>query len=153
MTIPGAGIVQKLVDFALHPVLSELTPCLDSYGPYEGNTQLEKWYGGPGPVKSEQFVSASSGVLVTLNGAVPPEWGYRVGWVSAGGEVDAAEYVPPLGQVVVLHQLRTGLWVVTQIEAVTRVPLVLMWNVAVPGQLGLLVAPGVKFDLYFLCVG
>jgi len=153
VTIPGAGVVQRLTDFVLHPTLGTLTPCLDGYGPYEGNVTIEKWYGGPGPVMSEQFVTSTHGVFVQLHGTIPPEWGYTKGWVSPDGNLDAGAYTPALAQVVVAHQLLTGLHVLTQVTSIETLPWLTMWDVAVPSTIGILVAPRLKVDLYWLCVG
>jgi hypothetical protein len=54
---------------------------------------------------------------------------------------------------VVAHQLLTGLHVLTQVTSIDTLPWLTMWDVAVPSTIGILVAPRLKVDLYWLCVG
>jgi len=139
-----------IIDLATHPPIGLLNPFLDYFGPYTGNHTLTQYSETPGPVFTIRNVDYSYGVLVQLNGAIPPEWGYQLGWVSDDGQYDESAYSPPLGQLVVQHQFPGGIYVTTQREWIVTFPFVLMWQVALPARIGLRTAPGVSLDLMYL---
>jgi hypothetical protein len=139
-----------LIDFYLHPPIGLLEPQLDYYGPYSGNVTVSTWSPTPGPIFTPTFVSASYGVSVQLSGSIPIHWGRELGWVSDDGQSDETVFRPALGQLVVQHRFPTGAWVTTQMQVITNPGSVILWAVSLPGRLGLLVAPGLEFDLLFL---
>ena len=150
MTVPPAPTITGLIDFALHPPLGLLEPRLDYYGPYQGNNTITTWSLTPGPVYTPRPLTDTYGVMVQLDGALPPSWSHSLGWVSEDGQYDETVYDPPIAQVVVQHQFHSGAWVTTQVAAIATWPTALTWQVALPGRVGLLVAPYVSVDLFWL---
>lgn len=143
------GIIQPL----LHPPLGFLTTHLDGHGPYSGNVELSVWSSTVGPIYTDLNVSDTFGVYVTINGSIPAGWGFITGWVSDDAQYDEAIYEERLAQIVVQHQLLSGLWVSTQIVELRSFPHAVLWDTALPGRIGLLVAPGLAVDLFYLLVG
>lgn len=139
-----------LIDFYLHPPIGLLTLELDRHGPHTGNKDITQWSSTPGPIFTNHPVSASYGIYVQLNGLIFPTFGYETGWVSADGQYDEARYENRLAQVVIQHQFVGGAWVTTQLLDVHSVPRCIFWDVALPGRIGLLTAPGLSFDFFFL---
>lgn len=139
-----------LVDFVLHPPIGLLTPTLDGRGPYMGNVTRATWSTTLGPVFTDRPVSSSFGVQLLPHGAIPPRWGSRSGWVSDDGQYDQTVYVPAVAQLVVQHQFPNGAWASTQVVTIDSFPLVVLWEIALPGRIGLLVAPGWALDLFYL---
>lgn len=136
----------------LHPPIGLLRPHLDFHGPYSDNQTLTTWSITAGPIYSDSPVADTFGVVWTLNGAIQPERGFRTGWVSPDGQYDEAEYDIPLAQLVVQHQFLSGAWVTTQKLWINSFPGTLLWDVALPGRIGLLVSPGLALDLFYLLV-
>lgn len=142
------GVVQQF----LHPPLGLLRPHLDYRGSYSGNQTLTIWSDVPGPTFASLPVSNTFGALIQLDGAIPAGWGWTSGWTDPLGQYTEDAYEPRLAQVVVQHQLVGGIWVTTQVEEIVSFPRVVLWDVALPGRIGLLVAPGLAFDLFYLLV-
>jgi hypothetical protein len=141
-----------IIDTILHPPIGVLIPRLDYHGPYEGNVTVTEFSTTPGPIFTDIDVRASYGVVVQLNGAIPAGFGFTNGWVSDDTLYDEAIYDVRLLQLVVQHQFSGGAWVSTQVENIYSFPKVILWTEALPGRVGLLVAPGLAFDLLFLGV-
>jgi hypothetical protein len=139
-------------DQFLHPPLGLLRPHLDYHGPYSGNVTRTVWSDTPGPVFSDLPVSESFGVVIQLNGAIPAGYGLTLGWESPDTLYSADEYEIRLLQLVVQHQFISGAWTTSQLVSVNSFPTTVLWSVALPGRLGLYVAPGLAFDLFFLLV-
>lgn len=95
-------------------------------------------------------VNQSFGVVVHLNGPIPPGWGYTRAWVSADGQLDTTAYSPPLCQVVACHQFPGSYWIPTQNWWVESVPNLVFWEMQQPGKVGLYVLPGLQVDLFWL---
>lgn len=142
------GLAQQF----LHPPLGLLRPHLDYHGPYSGNVTVDQWSATAGPVFTNYDVSDTFGVLVQLNGGIPAGYGLTLGWVSDDAQYSGDVYDERLLQVVVQHQLLGGAWVTSQLEEVFDFPLAILWREALPGRIGLLAAPGLAFDLFFLQV-
>lgn len=142
MTSIDIGVVEQF----LTPPLGVLTPHIDTSGPYSGNQTLSTWSSGV-PVAN------TFGVIWRVNGAIPAELGYKLGWVDPLSINSGEEYEERLVQVVVQHQLLSGAWITTQIEDCYQTSGTIRWKDATPGRLGLYVLPGLAFDLYFLQVG
>lgn len=136
----------------LHPPIGLLVPHLDYRGPYSDNATLTTWSITAGPVYTDSPVANTFGVLVQLAGAIPVERGFITGWVSPDAQYDEAEYDIPLTQLVVQHQFLSGAWTTTQREWIRSWPFTLLWDVALPGRIGLLVSPGLAVDLFYLLV-
>lgn len=141
-----------VIDFFLHPPLGVLTQRLDYFGPYSGNVTRTQYSSTPGPIFTPIGVNLTFGVIVQLNGAIPAGWGYTSGWEDPLGLLDENMYDERLCQLVVQHQLIGGAWITTQLLEVRSFPRLIMWEVAFPGRIGLLVAPGLAFDLFYLTV-
>lgn len=136
----------------LHPPLGVLRPHLDYHGPYSGNVTLDVWSATPGPVFTDIAVADTFGTIVQVNGAIPSGLGRTLGWNDALGLYTGDIYEERLVQVVVQHQLLGGAWVNSQVFDIRSFPVPLLWAEALPGRLGLLVAPGLSFDLFYLQV-
>ena len=142
-----------LIDFFLHPPIGAMGMHLDNYGPYSGNVQLTSWSSTPGPVYTPLPVSNTFGAVIQLNGAIPAGYGYTLGWYDTLALYSEDRYDERLVQVVVQHQLLSGSWLSTQVMDVHSFPTFILWDVALPGRIGLYVAPGLSFDLFYLLVG
>lgn len=151
MTVPNQ-VTSGLIDFIQAPPLGLLAAHLDFFGPYSGNVTVSSWSRTPGPVFEPIDVSNSFGVLWNLNGAIPSRWSFTNGWVSADGQNDETTYRPRLAQLNVQHQLLSGAWVTTQQVDVVSFPGFMRWDEALPGRVGLLTAPGIAIDLFFLLI-
>lgn len=133
----------SLIDFYLHPPLGLLTPTLDTSGPYgAGNHQITQFSGSVG-------VATTYGVLVRM-ATLNPVAGYVIGFESADGLTDGNVYYDYLCQIGVQHQLAGGAWVLTQLANLDNPFFPVMWNIALPGRLGLMVPPQNAVDLYYL---
>lgn len=141
-----------VIDLFLHPPLGVLNTHLDYYGPYSNEQTLTRWSSTPGPVFTNVAVSESYGVLARLNGSIPPGLGAIDGWTSPDGQDDEAMYEVRLLQIAVQHQLLSGAWVTSQLVNVTTLKRLILWDTALPGRIGLLAAPGIAFDLFYLLV-
>lgn len=141
-----------VIDLFLHPPLGVLATHLDYFGPYTNERTLTQWSLTPGPVFTPINVSESYGVLLRLNGAIPAGLGATDGWTSPDGQDDEASYEIRLVQIAVQHQLLTGAWVTSQLVNVNTLKRLVLWDTALPGRIGLLVAPGIAFDLFYLLV-
>ena len=150
MSIPPTTVAQGLIDFLLHPPYSALQPNLDYLGPYTLNNTLTTWSITPGPVFLTRDVRESYGVMMIVNGSIPPNWGFSLGWYSDDGLYDEASFDPPLAQLVVQHQFPTGAWITTQRAEMRTTTTALLWDVALPGRLGLRVAPNLAVDLFYI---
>ena len=142
------GVVSQF----LHPPIGLLGVHLDYNGPYTGLQTLTQWGSTPGPTIIQQSVSNTFGVQVNIDGAIPSGWGFTYGWVSSDGLYDESTYDQRICQLVVQHQFVSGSWISTQIAEIHSFPTVVMWQTAIPGRIGLLVAPGLAVDLSFLLV-
>lgn len=138
-------VTSGIIDFALHPPLGLLTPHSDTTGPYSGLGNTLTTFSGT------VAVADTFGVYVTSD-VVPSPWGVYLGWNGPGSETGDL-WVPRIGQLVVQHQLSTGLWVNTQLEDIVQVGQLVLWDVALPGRIGLAAEPGVSMQLYYLRVG
>lgn len=139
--MPNVG----LIDFAFSPPIGVLNPFLDGNGPYSGQQSLTTWLN----VATTRNVSDTFGVQINFNGAIPPFLGLKPGF-DDGGLVVMDEFDIRLVQVVALHQFLSGAWTVTQIEDVHSLPITIRWAEALPGKIGLFVAPYISVDLFFL---
>jgi hypothetical protein len=142
------SVTQGLIDFALAPPIGVMNDHLDGNGPYgSGNHTLTTWDNSG----SASLVSDTFGVVVNFNGAIPPKLGLKIGYTD-GGLIVADQFDMRLLQLVVQHQLLSGAWVITQIENIDILPITLRWAEALPGRIGLYVAPGIAVDLFYLLV-
>jgi hypothetical protein len=141
-----------LIDFLLHPPLGAMGMHLDYYGPYSGNVELTTWSSTAGPIYTAHSVSNTFGVIVQLNGSIPAGWGFQLGWTDTLALYSEDVYEEQLLQLVVQHQLVTGTWVTTESLSIHTFPKLVMWDIALPGRIGLYVAPGLAFDLFYLLV-
>lgn len=150
--MPPTYVDTGLIDMLLHPPLGAMRPFLDYYGPYSGNVSIATWSETAGPIFTPRSVTDTFGVFINIEGLIPTSWGYRQGWVSELGEIDLSQYIPPLGQLVVVHRFSNGLHIATQTFTIDSFPCFVTWDVALPAFIGLRTAPGISFDLSFLMV-
>jgi hypothetical protein len=142
------NIAQGLIDFAFSPPVGVLNTHLDGNGPYgPGNHTLTQWLNS-GVLSN---VSDTFGLYVNFNGAIPPKLGLTIGY-SDGALVVLDEYQDRLVQLVVQHQLISGAWVPTQVADLNALPTFVRWAEALPGRVGLYIAPGIHIDLFYLLV-
>lgn len=142
------SLPQGIIDFATAPPIGVLNDHLDSAGPYgAGQHTLTTWING-GVLST---VSDTYGVRLNFNGAIPPYLGRTLGY-DDGGLIVMDEYQNRLVQLVVQHQFLSGVWTVTQLEDIFTMPLTFRWSEALPGRIGLYVAPSIAVDLFYLLV-
>jgi len=141
-----------VIDQFLHPPIGALSPHLDYHGPYSGLETITQWSITAGPVFTDIPVANTFGVMLNINGAIPAGWGFTNGWVSPDTLYDEAIYDERICQLVIQHQFLSGAWISTQIVEVHSFPIAIVWDIALPGRVGLLVAPGLAVDLFFLMV-
>jgi hypothetical protein len=141
------GVIDQFVSAPLGVLLN----WVDGNGPFaSGDHTLTDWKKGGVSVP----LAITYGVLVIINGAIPPEWGFTLG-AGLGGSTpfNGESWQPRIAQLVVQHQLNVlggGPFVTTQITNTFQTGTLVMWNIALPGKLGLYVAPGISVDLQFL---
>lgn len=139
-----------IIDLATHPPFGWLTNVLDTNGPYgPGSHSLTTWNDSG----TTRGVQDSMGVIAIINGSIPAGLGFTFGWDGSPGPLfDGHRYQSRMIQIVVQHQLLLGLggYVNTQIEEQFRIAELHLWDIALPGRLGLYVAPSLHFDLQFL---
>jgi hypothetical protein len=133
-------------DQFLHPPIGTLRQHLDGNGPYGPGTHTLTTWSLDG---ADHDVSDSFGVLAQVNGAIPSSWGYKDGWVSPDAQYDAQHYYNRICQLVV-QQFLGGAWITTQLLDAQDILVAMLWEVALPGRLGLWVPPALAIDLYFL---
>jgi len=142
------SITTGIIDFALSPPIGLMNTHLDAAGPYgPGNHTNTTWLDGV----TLRNVNDTFGVQLQFNGVIPSKLGLTIGY-DDGVNVVMDEFDMRLVQLVVQHQLLSGVWVVTQLEDVHAMPLVIRWAEALPGRVGLYVAPGIHVDLFYLLV-
>ena len=141
-------VTQTLIDFALAPPLGVLNAHLDGNGPYgAGSHTLTTWDNAG----STSNVADTFGVLCQFNGAIPPFLGLTIGY-DDGASIVMDEYNQRLLQLVAQHQLISGAWVVSQVADLFALPFLVRWQEALPGRVGLYVAPDLSVDLFYLLV-
>lgn len=147
-----------IIDALSAPPLASLQQVLDTGGPY-----------GPGDHTLTQFtttggfllpagtygVSGTYGVIVTVNGLIPPHAGFSIGWNDvlflASGDV----YEDRIAQVCLLHTLPiTGASVITEMVDINLVTQLVTWPLLIgtPATIGLHVEPNWHVDLFYMCV-
>lgn len=132
----------SLIDYALFPPLGLQNSFFVTASPFSFGSHTFTTFNGVTPV------STTHGLYVTID-TVPVPWGIQDGWQGPGSE-SADVYIPRVGQVVVQHQLGSGLWVSTEMIDVNVNGQMLQWQVALPGRIGLFVEPGCELQLYYL---
>jgi hypothetical protein len=135
-----------IIDVISHLPIGTLTPLLDADGPFTaGNHALTTWHDGI----TIRNVSDSFGVIAQVNGAIAPKLGRAIGF-DDGGTVNLDLFEERIVQIAALHQLLGGAWIGTSVDEVFYLPYLIRWAEALPGKLGLYVAPTWAIDLYFL---
>jgi len=144
--MPNVGII----DTAIHPPLGILAAHIDTNGPYPaGSHTLDVW-NNSGSVRG---INESFGCIAVLDGVIPPELGQTIGWDGGGGPIfDGVSYALRMLQIVMQHQLLSGQFVNTQVDDQFTTAEVHLWREAIPGRMGLYVAPMLSFNLFFLTV-
>ena len=145
MTVPSG-----LADYLTHPPLGLLDPRRDEFGPHTGNKTITTWSSTLAPISTPHPVSRSYGVIATLEGALPPFLSSELGWISDDGQYEETLFTPRLAQLVAQHQFFNGAWTSTTVVDIRRVPMLVMWNEAFPGRLGLRTQNSISIDLFFL---
>jgi len=142
--------VASLAQYLAHSPVGLTLPKLDGNGPYSGNLTLTEWSRTLPPIATNVPINITQGVQVQLYGAIPTGWGFTSGWYSEDGQSDASEYTPRLAQLVVQHQFLNGVWTTTQTVDIVSFPQLVTWQEALPGRLGLHIAPYIELDLFYL---
>jgi hypothetical protein len=152
--------ITSIIDTVATPPLASLQQVLDTGGPY-----------GPGSYKLTTFttngafllpagtygISGTYGVIAQVNGIIPPNAGFDVGWVDPGGIIFASGEVwePLIGQVNLIHFLPiTGAGIITESHDLHRLQETFLWPALLgsAANVGLYVAPNWHVDLYYMCV-
>lgn len=140
--MPNVGIIDVITQLPI----GILTPVLDADGPFTaGNHPITTWHDGA-LIRS---VADTFGVIVQVNGAIAPELGRTIGF-DDGGTVNLDYFEDRILQLSALHQMLGGAWIATQVEDIYYLPWLARWVEALPGKIGLYVAPTWSVDLYFL---
>jgi hypothetical protein len=143
MVVSPSGVI----DFFEHPPIGLLLALsLDAAGPFTGTHTMTDYQQ---PLGTHKLVSATYGVVVQLNGAIPQKLGLELGWFDPTGQYTEDRYDERLCQFVVQHQTTSGLWVSTQVIDVRNFPWPIFWEVALPGRVGLRTLPGISVDLLY----
>lgn len=150
---PRLPAITGLIDFFVHAPLNLCGPWLDINGPYTGSVTLTTFRVSSDLSGLHHVVGDSEGVIIDVNGALPPEWGRDAGWFSEDGQYDQSIYIPALGQFVVQHQFISGGFVTTQVVPINTLPTLVLWEQAAPARVGLATAPDVWFDLRYVRTG
>lgn len=151
MPTPGG-----VIDQFLHPPLGLLNPVLDEAGPYGPGSSTRSTFVTSGafllPAGTYQ-VSGTYGVIAVPNGAIPTVFGIDLGWNDAGYPLASGDhYRERFGQINVIHQLLSGVTVITQQFDLDTLENFALWDVALPAAIGIWVNPSMNMDLYYLCV-
>lgn len=152
--------VTDIIDTLASPPLASLQQVLDTGGPY-----------GPGNYKLSTFttsgafllpagtysVSGTYGVIIQVNGTIPPAAGFRKGWVDPGGVIFASgeAYEDLIAQTNLLHFLPiSGAGIITESHDLHHLQEVYLWPALLgsAANIGLYVAPNWHVDLFYLCV-
>lgn len=144
--------ISGVIDQFVHAPLGGLVNQLDGNGPFaSGDHTITDWKKGG---LSGVPLAVTYGVLVIINGAIPLYWGSVLGATLGGGTPFNGElWQPRIAQLVVQHQLNVlggGPFITTQIVECHTTGTLVLWDIALPGKLGLYVAPGISVDLQFL---
>lgn len=146
----SSEITSGLTSYLTHPPLGLLDPRRDEFGPHTGNKTITTWSSTLAPITTPLPVSRSYGVIAQLEGPLPSSWSFDQGWVSDDGQSEESIYFPPLAQLVAQHRFFNGAWTSTTVASVDRFPMLILWQEAFPGRLGLRTSPGIAIDLFFL---
>lgn len=147
-----------VIDLLAFPPVGSLNPVLDTDGPYAaGDWQLTQFSTTGAfilPAGSYQ-IHGTYGVIVQPVGAIPPTWGYSLGFDS-GGAIGAEgwRYYNRFAQLVVQHQVLGGYYATVDSVEIHTLSQLIIWPFRLIGgdQLGLNVSPGITVDLYYLCL-
>jgi len=153
-------VTAGIIDTILHPPVGSLTPHLDGAGPHTGNVTLTTFSSTLGPIYTPSPIRDTNGVIVTVASSIPEPWGRDIGYSDPLGDARGDYYHNRIAQLVVQHQLRmstdvltaTGPWMTTQQIEMHSWPILILWEVALPGRLGIHTSPGIELDLYFLLI-
>jgi hypothetical protein len=148
----------SVIDSIAFPPLGSLNPVLDTNGPYGAGDHTLTTFTTSGafllPAGTYQ-VHGTYGVIVVLNGALPPSWGYDIGYDSGGAlGGEGFRYHNRFCQLVPMHQVLSGFYLPLEYFDVHHIPDSILWPFRLIGgdTLGVHVSPGVAVDLFFLCV-
>ena len=145
-----------VIDQFLHPPLGLLNPVLDDAGPYGPGTSTRNTFHTSGAFllpAGTYNVSGTYGLVVVLNGAIPTTAGWEHGWDGAGGAIYSGNrYYDRFGQIVVIHTLLSGAGVITQEVSIDHLQQLILWETALPSEIGIWVNPSVALDLFYLCI-
>lgn len=147
-----------IIDTVFSAPLGLLNPVLDTGGPYGAGSHERDTFITNGafllPAGTYQ-VHGTYGVIIVVNGAIPPTWGYAEGFRSGGALSDeGVRYDNKFCQVVPLHQALSGAFIPVSYTDVHYIPFLVEWPFRLAGgdRLGLWVSPGIAIDLYYLCI-
>jgi hypothetical protein len=147
-----------VIDSITNVPLASLQQVLDTGGPYGpgSHTLTDFTTAGAFLLPAGTYpVSGTYGVIVQVNGAIPPESGYMFGWNDAALLPSGDTYFDRFAQLALLHFLPiTGAAVVTQLEDVRTISQLFLWPILLlsPAKIGLWVAPNMHIDLFYMCV-
>lgn len=137
----------SIIDTITAVPLGLLQPLIDEHGPFTGNNIRDTWLHG-GVTRN---VSDAFGCVLQVNGSIAPRLGRTFG-VDDGAALVLDEFQERIVQVAAIHQLLGGAYVASQVADVFYLPFMMRWAEALPGRLGLYVAPTWSIDVYYLMV-
>lgn len=151
--MPAVGSV---IDQFLHPPLGILNPVLDTAGPYGPGSSTRSFFTTTGAFllpAGTYPVSGTYGIIATVHGAIPAPFGFEAGWDDVGYPLTSAiRYDQKLCQINVIHQLLSGVAIITQQFDMHHLSDFMTFDVALPSVIGIWVNPAMAIDLYYLCI-
>lgn len=150
--------VTSIIDGVTTPPLATLQQVLDTNGPYGAGSHLLSSFhtGGAFLLPAGTYdIGGSYGVVVQVEGAVPPQAGFTEGFNDGSVVGSGDRYNRRIAQICLLHQLPiSGAWVITEQHDQYGPQALYLWNINLgsPAKLGLFVSPGWHVDLYFMAV-
>jgi len=147
-----------VIDALTAPPFAALQQVLDTGGPYAAGDHTLTTFttGGAFLLPAGTYdVGGTYGVIVRVNGTIPPGAGFKIGWSDPLSIYIENVYEQPIVQVVQQHVLPiTGAFVTTTIQWVNSLEAYVPWNVLLGSgaRVGLHVEPNWAVDLYYMCV-
>lgn len=150
--------VTDIIDTVASPPFASLQQVLDTGGPYgAGNHTLTTFHtDGAFLLPAGTYdVGGTYGVLVRVNGTIPPKEGFKIGWTDPASIYDESQWQNPICQIVQQHQLPiTSAYVSTTVQWIYTLLTWVPWNVLLGSgaRVGLHVEPNWAVDLFYMCV-
>lgn len=150
--------IVDIIDAVTSPPIAALNPVLDTGGPYGPGDHTLTTFSTNGAFllpAGTYSISGTYGVIVNVNGVIPPQAGFDIGWndvsILASGDV----YEDRIAQVAMMHTLPiSGAKLIFELADIKTISQ-LVYSPLLVGSaltLGLHVEPNWHVDLFYLCV-